>query len=191
MIIAFLLIRAGGAARSCLCPAAISPGFFFAIRMKTITIITCFAAALMLAACNPSRKACEKSYGPCGRIIERTELRDTLIRIPGDTVRVAIPSPPQWRMDTMRVPFPVDNPVIMWRSPTVVPGEGAASLRYEWQGDRLLVECVCDTVVRLKYVQTQRTKEAAPEEQDGWVVVWIGLAVFAIGLVAGLVINRR
>lgn len=148
---------------------------------------------LLLASCAPSRKACRKNY-PCPppEVVERVEIRDSIIELPGDTTT-----------RTVVIPGPVVNDTrIMWRSPQIQAEDNACARVFIQRVDsgNYIVRTECKpravktevrTVERVKRVPV--TIEAKDPERGFWDTlkdIFAAIGAVAVGVVAVLLFIR-
>lgn len=152
--------------------------------MKTVTLILLAALLLAASACAPSRKSCRKNY-PCPppKVIERVEVRDSIIRLKGDTTT-----------RTVLIPGPVvEDTRILWKSPQIQAEDNECARVYVQRIDtaRYVVKTECkprevktETVERIKVVRVPTPPELI--DQTLWDRIKEALGPLLVGFVIGV-----
>jgi hypothetical protein len=125
-----------------------------------------------LAACAPSRSWCERSYGPCGQVLTELKYRDSIVHLPGATVRDTI----------SEIKFTERERIVVRTDST-----GKTQLRY-WRDayGRLWAECrTKNDSTRIRWVERTKTQVLVPPRPPKNVAVpWIiaGASLLALGI---------
>lgn len=142
-----------------------------------------------LTNCVPSRKICEKNYGPCGYIEEKTDTvyKEVKVDVPGSTITVEVPK-------TIFVPreTPGKNDTIY-----VKDKQGIAEIKfyYDQKTGKYMAECEAkerEYLTKIAEINKQKSKIVYVPEQDKRKGIFIpNWALYTICILAILLVLVR
>lgn len=128
----------------------------------------------LLSSCAPTKRACERNYGPCGQLDTVTVIEPVEVPVPRRSINTL------FRVDTLAV------------HDTVIVEDEHVRTRYIRTGDTVLLstDCKPDTIREPAKVYTI-TKQPSPDTGSGikW-YVWLAIGIAAASLVIILILKR-